>query len=40
MELDALGNFISVVSECIGVRDSRQGAEITYDDGDTELKKV
>lgn len=39
-ELDALGIFISVVSECIGMRDSRLGSEITYDDGDTELKKV
>ncbi|GLV34019.1 uncharacterized protein CBL_11098 [Carabus blaptoides fortunei] len=38
-ELDALGIFISVVSECIGMRDSRLGSEITYDDGDTELKK-
>lgn len=39
-ELDSLAIFIGVVSECISMRDSRLGAEITYDDGDTELKKV
>lgn len=39
-ELDALGIPLSVVSECISMRDCRQGAELTYDDGDTELKKV
>lgn len=39
-ELEALGIFIGVVSECLGMRDSRLGCEITYDDADTELKKV
>lgn len=39
-ELDSLAIFIQIVSECISMRDSRLGAEITYDDGDTELKKV
>lgn len=39
-ELDALGIPLGVVSECISMRDCRQGAELTYDEGDTELKKV
>lgn len=39
-EFDALGIPLGVVSECISMRDCRQGAELTYDDGDTELKKV
>lgn len=39
-ELDALGIPLGVISECISMRDCRQGAELTYDDGDTELKKV
>lgn len=39
-ELDALGIPIGVISECITMRDCRQGSELTYDDGDTELKKV
>lgn len=39
-ELDALGVPLSVVSECISMRDNRLGSELTYDDGDTELKKV
>lgn len=39
-ELDALvGVPLSVVSECISMRDCRQGSELTYDEGDTELKK-
>ncbi|KAI4471376.1 tektin [Holotrichia oblita] len=38
-ELDALSIPIGVVSECISIRDCRQGAELTYDEGDTELKK-
>ncbi|XP_018575761.1 tektin-B1 [Anoplophora glabripennis] len=38
-ELDALGIPLSVISECISMRDCRQGAELTYDDGDMELKK-
>lgn len=37
-EFDALQIPISVVSECLSMRDSRQGSELTYDDGDTELK--
>lgn len=39
-ELDALGIPLGVVAECISMRDCRQGAELTYDDGDTELKRV
>lgn len=39
-EFDALGIPLGVVSECISMRDCRQGAELTYDEGDTELKKV
>ena len=39
-EFDALDIPISIVSECISMRDCRQGAELTYDDGDTELKRV
>nr|CAI5857386.1 unnamed protein product [Callosobruchus analis] len=38
-ELDALGIPLSVISECISMRDCRQGTELTYDDGDVELKK-
>ncbi|KAF5305599.1 hypothetical protein FQR65_LT07679 [Abscondita terminalis] len=38
-EIDNLGIPIGVISECISMRDCRQGAELTYDDGDTELKK-
>lgn len=38
-ELDALGIPLGVISECITMRDCRQGSELTYDDGDTELKK-
>ncbi|XP_022901941.1 tektin-2 [Onthophagus taurus] len=38
-EFEALGIPISIVSECISMRDCRQGAELTYDDGDTELKR-
>ncbi|XP_050308622.1 tektin-2 [Anthonomus grandis grandis] len=38
-EIDALGIPIGVISECISMRDNRQGAELTYDEGDTELKK-
>lgn len=39
-DLDALGIPMSVISECISMRDCRLGVELTYDDGDTELKKV
>ncbi|VEN41916.1 unnamed protein product [Callosobruchus maculatus] len=38
-ELDALGIPLGVISECISMRDCRQGTELTYDDGDVELKK-
>lgn len=38
-ELDQLGIPLSVISECISMRDNRQGFELTYDEGDTELKK-
>ncbi|KAL3284417.1 hypothetical protein HHI36_018577 [Cryptolaemus montrouzieri] len=38
-EIDALGIPLGVVSECISMRDNRLGAELTYDDADTELKK-
>ncbi|CAH0546348.1 unnamed protein product [Brassicogethes aeneus] len=38
-DLDALGIPMSVISECISMRDCRLGVELTYDDGDTELKK-
>lgn len=37
-----LENFVTsllVVSECLTMRDCRLGAELTYDEGDTELKK-
>jgi len=37
-ELDSLGIPISIVSECLSMRDCRLGVELTYDDGDTELK--
>lgn len=39
-EIDGLGIPLGVISECISMRDNRQGAELTYDEGDTELKKV
>ena len=38
-ELEALITPLSVVSECLTMRDCRLGSELTYDDGDTELKK-
>ncbi|XP_018319190.1 tektin-2 [Agrilus planipennis] len=38
-ELDSLGIPLGVISECISMRDNRLGVELTYDDGDTELKK-
>ncbi|XP_074028029.1 tektin-B1 [Leptinotarsa decemlineata] len=38
-QLDALGIPLGVISECISIRDCRQGTELTYDDADTELKK-
>ncbi|XP_056630628.1 tektin-2 [Diorhabda sublineata] len=38
-ELDALGIPLGIISECISMRDCRQGTELTYDEADTELKK-
>lgn len=38
-ELEALITPLNVVSECLTMRDCRLGSELTYDDGDTELKK-
>uniref|UniRef100_A0AAG5DAC8 Tektin n=1 Tax=Anopheles atroparvus TaxID=41427 RepID=A0AAG5DAC8_ANOAO len=37
-ELDAHITPLTVVTECISMRDCRLGSELTYDDGDTELK--
>lgn len=40
-EMETLCNTpLTVVSECLTMRDSKLGSEITYDDADTELKKV
>lgn len=39
-ELDFLDIHLSIISECITARDARGGSELTYDDADTELKKV
>lgn len=38
-ELDAMVMPLAVVAECLAQRDCRLGAELTYDEGDTELKK-
>lgn len=38
-DLEALMTPLSVVAECLTMRDCRLGSELTYDDGDTELKK-
>ncbi|ERL83336.1 hypothetical protein D910_00671 [Dendroctonus ponderosae] len=38
-EIDSLGIPLGVISECISMRDNRLGSELTYDEGDTELKK-
>lgn len=37
-ELESMATPLLVVSECLTMRDSRLGAELTYDDADTELK--
>lgn len=37
-ELDAMQNPISVIAECLTMRDCRLGSELTYDDADTEIK--
>ncbi|CAG9773184.1 unnamed protein product [Ceutorhynchus assimilis] len=38
-EIERLAVAAAVVAECISMRDNRQGGELTYDEGDTELKK-
>lgn len=38
-ELEAMVMPLSVVAECLTMRDCRLGSELTYDDADTELKK-
>lgn len=37
-ELEALAGPISVIGECLTMRDGRLGSEITYDEADTEIK--
>ncbi|XP_039482153.1 tektin-B1 [Drosophila santomea] len=37
-ELEALAGPISVIAECLTIRDGRLGSEITYDEADTEIK--
>ncbi|XP_061399442.1 tektin-B1 [Musca vetustissima] len=37
-ELEAMQTPISIIGECLTMRDCRLGAEITYDDADTEIK--
>ncbi|KAH8402138.1 hypothetical protein KR009_010007 [Drosophila setifemur] len=37
-ELEALAGPISVIAECLTMRDGRLGSEITYDEADTEIK--
>ncbi|XP_015589193.1 tektin-2 [Cephus cinctus] len=38
-ELEGLNLPLQITAECISTRDCRRGTELTYDDGDTELKK-
>ena len=38
-ELENLNIPLQVTAQCISMRDCRRGNELTYDDGDTELKK-
>ncbi|XP_033211590.1 tektin-2 [Belonocnema kinseyi] len=38
-ELENLNIPVQVTAQCISMRDCRRGTELTYDDGDTELKK-
>lgn len=38
-ELEAMVLPLTVVAECLTMRDCRLGSELTYDDADTELKK-
>lgn len=37
-ELEAMQTPISVIAECLTMRDCRLGSELTYDDADTEIK--
>nr|CBE66817.1 CG3085-PA [Drosophila ananassae] len=37
-ELETLAGPISVIAECLTMRDGRLGSEITYDEADTEIK--
>lgn len=37
-ELEAMQVPISVIAECLTMRDCRLGAEMTYDEADTEIK--
>lgn len=37
-ELDAMQTPLSIIGECLTMRDCRLGAEMTYDDADTEIK--
>ena len=38
-ELDNLNNHLKLTAQCISLRDCRRGTELTYDEGDAELKK-
>lgn len=38
-ELENLNLPLQITAECISMRDCRRGTELTYDDGDNELKK-
>ncbi|XP_066256873.1 tektin-2 [Euwallacea similis] len=38
-QIESLGIPLEIISECISMRDNRQGSELTHDEGDTELKK-
>lgn len=37
--MELLNYPLQVTAECISMRDSRRGTELTYDEADTELKK-
>lgn len=37
--IDELGDRLSVISECLSLRDCRRGIELSYDEPDTEFKK-
>lgn len=38
-EIETLNFPLQLTAECISMRDSRRGTELTYDEADTELKK-